>query len=518
MVRFTTLIAVLLTLLLTGGQLAAQPRHKTLVFARSADASFLDPAKFLDNESAMVIENIFDGLVRYRDDSTIVEPALAASWSVAEGGLAYVFTLRTGVNFHDGTAFDAEAARFSLLRKIDPAHPYFRAHFSKMDDTLRGVRSVEALNAHTLRITLKEPDPLFLAALARHSAYIVSPTAVKSLGESFDRRPVGTGPFIFGSWLKGERIVLEANPKYFGGAPKIDALVFKVVPDPLVRMLELRAGNIQAMDALTPEQQVEVRRNPALVLDSWPGMNVGYLAMNTERAPLDNPKVRLAIAHAINRPALVKSIYRGQATQARTLVPPGMPGYNPAAPAAAYDPALARRLLRQAGLPNGFLTTLWAMPVSRPYMPQPDKIARFIQENLASVGIRAKIVTCDWATYLARAYAGEHDLCLLGWVSTGDASDILEHLLDLDNAQKPHASNISFYRGRRVHDLLAQARTSADQKMREALFAQVQDIAGREVPLLPLAHANQTLARSRYVQGIVNHPSGVIRFAKATIQ
>ena len=518
MARFTTLIAVLLALLLTGGQLAAQPRHKTLVFGRSADASFLDPAKFLDNESAMVIENIFDGLVRYRDDSTLVEPALAASWRVAEGGLAYVFTLRSGVYFHDGTPFDAEAARFSLLRKIDPAHPYFRAQFSKMDDTLRGVRTVEALDAHTLRITLKEPDPLFLAALARHSAYIVSPTAVKSLGQGFDHRPVGTGPFVFGSWLKGERIVLEANPKYFGGAPKIDALVFKVVPDPLVRMLELRAGNIQAMDALTPEQQGEAQRNPALVLDSRPGMNVGYLAMNTERAPLDNPKVRRAIAHAINRPALVKSIYRGLGTPARTLVPPGMPGHNPAAPDAAYDPALARKLLRQAGLQNGFATTLWAMPVSRPYMPQPDKIARFIQENLASVGIRAKIVTCDWATYLARAYAGEHDLCLLGWVSTGDASDILEHLLDLDNAQKPHASNISFYRGRRVHDLLAQAKSSADQTLREALFAQVQDIAGREAPLLPLAHANQTLARSRNVQGIVNHQSGVIRFAKATIR
>lgn len=517
MVRFTTFVAVLLALLLTGEQLAAQPRHRALVLGRSADASYLDPAKFLDNESAMVIENIFDGLVRYRDDSTLVEPALAASWTVSDGGLVYTFQLRQGVLFHDGTPFDAEAARFSLLRKIDPAHPYFRPQFSKMDDTLRGVRTVEALGQNTLRITLKARAPLFLQALARHSAYIVSPTAVKSLGDGFDQRPVGTGPFVFVSWLKGERIVLEPNRKHFGGAPRIDALVFKVVPDPQVRMLELRAGKIQAMDALTPAQQAEVRRNPALALDTRPGMNVGYLAMNTERAPLDNPKVRRAIAHAINRPALVKSIYMGMASQALTLVPPSMQGHNPAAPAAAYDPALAKKLLRQAGLPNGFETTLWAMPVSRPYMPQPDKIARFIQENLAAVGIRARIVTFDWATYLARAYAGEHDLCLLGWVSTGDASDILEHLLDLDNAVKPHASNISFFRDQRVHDLLAQARTCDDLKQREALFAQVQVIAAREVPLVPLAHASQSLARSRRVQGIVNHPSGVIRFAKATL-
>ncbi|OGR36593.1 MAG: hypothetical protein A2051_02555 [Desulfovibrionales bacterium GWA2_65_9] len=515
--RSTTFIAVLLALLLAGDQLAAQSRHKTLILGRSADATFLDPAKFLDNESAMVIENIFDGLVRYRDDSTLIEPALAESWTVSDGGLVYTFQLRQGVLFHDGTPCDAEAARFSLLRKIDPAHPYFRPQFSKMDATLKGVRSVEANGRHSVRITLKAPDPLFLQALARHSAYIVSPAAVKALGDDFDQRPVGTGPFVFVSWVKGERIVLEPNKKYFGGAPRIDALVFKVVTDPQVRMLELRAGNIQAMDGLTPAQQAEVRRNPALALDARPGMNVGYLALNTERAPLDNPKVRRAIAHAINRPALVKSIYQGMASQALTLVPPGMQGYNPKASDAAYDPALARKLLRQAGLGGGFETTLWAMPVSRPYMPQPDKIARFIQENLAAVGIRARIVTCDWATYLAKAYAGEHDLCLLGWVSTGDASDILEHLLDRDNAVKPHASNISFFRDQRVHDLLAQARTCDDQKRREALFAQVQVIAGREAPLVPLAHANQTLARSRRVQGIINHQSGVIRFAKATL-
>jgi len=517
-VRLTTFFAVLLALLLAGDQLAAQPRHKTLVLGRSADATFLDPAKFLDNESAMVIENIFDGLVRYQDDSTRIEPALAESWVAAEGGLAYTFRLRRGVVFHDGTPFDAEAARFSLLRKIDPAHPYFRPQFSKMDATLKGVRAVEAVGPHTLRITLKAPDPLFVSALARHSAYIVSPAAVKSLGDGFDKHPVGTGPFVFGSWLKGERIILEPNVKYFGGAPKLDALVFKVVPDPRVRMLELRAGNIQAMDAPTPEQQAEVRRNPTLVLDARPGMNVGYLAMNTERAPLDDPRVRRAIAHAINRPALVKSIYQGMASPALTLVPPSMPGFNPKVPDTAYNPALARKLLRQAGLPNGFETTLWAMPVSRPYMPQPDKIARFIQENLAVVGIRAHIVTFDWATYLAKAYAGEHDLCLLGWVSTGDASDILEHLLDLDNAKKPHASNVSFFRDQRVHDLLAQARTSPDERVREALFAKVQDIAGREMPLVPLAHANQTLAHARNVQGIVNHQSGVIRFAKAAIR
>ncbi|MBU1229099.1 MAG: ABC transporter substrate-binding protein [Proteobacteria bacterium] len=516
--RLTTTLAMLLSLLLLGADAAAQPRTRTLVFGRSADATFLDPAKFLDNESAMVIENVFDGLVRYADDSTRIEPALAEAWSVSENGLAYTFRLRRGVSFHDGSPMNAQAAQFSLLRKIDPAHPYFRSQFSKMDPSLGGVRAVEATSEHSLRITLKAPDPLFLNSLARHSCYIVSPAAVRAAGDGFDKLPVGTGPFALESWIKGERIILKANPRHFSGAPKIDTLVFKVVPDPEVRLLELRAGSIQAMDGLTPGQLGEVRRNSALTLDGKPGMNVGYLAMNTEHAPLDNPLVRRAIAHAINRPVLVKSIFQGMATQALTLVPPNMPGHDAKAPDTAYDPTQARRLLRQAGLAQGFETTLWAMPVSRPYMPQPDKIARFIQENLAAVGIRARIVTHDWATYLTKAYSGEHDLCLLGWISTGDAGEMLEHLLDRDNAVKPHASNISFFRDQRVHDLLAQAKATASPKAREELLAQVQEIAALELPLLPLAHASQFLARAKNVQGIVNHQSGVIRFAKASIR
>lgn len=517
MVRARILICLVLTLLCLESALAAGPQ-KTVVFGRSADATFLDPAKFLDNESAMVIENIFDGLVRYRDDSTLIEPALASSWSISHDGLAYTFTLRRGVTFHDGTPFNAEAARFSLLRKVDPTHPYFKAAHGKMDTTLRAVKNVEAVDEHTLRVTLKAPHATLLDELARHSSYIVSPAAVKSLGERFEERPVGTGPFRFESWFKGERIVLRANPAYFGGAPKIDRVVFRVVPDGHVRLLELKAGAIHALDALAPEDRDEVLRMRGLVLEAKPGMNVGYLAMNGDRAPLDNPKVRQAIAHAVNTRALIKLAFMGMASPATTPLPPTMWGHNPRIKPYAFDPAKARALLRQAGLPRGFETTLWVMPVSRPYMPQPEKIARVIQENLAAVGIRARLVTQDWSTYLAKAYAGEHDLCLLGWVSSADPSDILEHLFDLENAVKPHATNISFFRDKAVHTLLHQAGRETDPKLRLEAFARVQEIIRDQAPMLPLAHAYQTLARSAKVTGIVNHQTGVIRFARAEMQ
>lgn len=509
-------LQLFLLLILCAAAQAAPPR--TIVFGRSADATFLDPAKFFDNESAMVIENIFDGLVRYRDDSTLIEPALASSWKISPDGTVYTFALRRSVTFHDGTPFNAQAAQFSLLRKTDPSHPFYRAKHGKMDTTLKAVKAVDVVDEHTLRITLKQPHATLLDELARHSCYMVSPAAVRALGDDFEKKPVGTGPFVFESWVKGERIVLRANPRYYAGPPKVDGVVFRVVPDSKVRLLELKTGAIHALDALAPEDRDEVLRTRGLALETRPGMNVGYLAMNGDRPPLDNPKVRLAIAHAVNRPALIKLDYQGLATLAATPLPPSMWGHNAKIEPYPFDPAKARQLLKQAGLPKGFETTLWVMPVSRPYMPQPDKIARHIQENLAAVGIRARLVTHDWSTYLAKAYAGEHDLCLLGWVSTADPSDILGHLFDLENAEKPHATNISFFRDKAVHSLLHQAEREADPRRRMEAFGKIQEVIRDQAPLLPLAHAHQTLARSAKVTGIVNHQTGVIRFARAEMQ
>lgn len=516
--RKSLALALLLFLLGVVGSVLAGPRQGTLVFGRSADASYLDPAMFLDNESAKVIENIFDGLVRYRDDSTLIEPSLATSWTVSPDGLVFTFALRKGVFFHDGTPFNAQAAQFSLLRKIDPQHPYYRSAHDKMDTTLKSVKMVEAVDSFTLRITLKERYAPFLDELARHSSYIVSPTAVRADPKGFGNHPVGTGPFVFESWRKGDRIILRANPRYFGGAPKISGVVFKVIADGKLRLLELKTGSIQAMDAVAPEDRDEVRRSPGLTMDISPGMNIGYLAMNNDHPPLDNPKVRRAIAHAINRPALIKLAFQGMAAPAASLLPPTMWGHSAKVKDYDFNPALAKKLLKQAGLANGFELSLWTMPVSRPYMAQPEKIARLIQENLAAVGIRTRIVTYEWTSYLSKVYNGEHDLCLLGWVSTADPSDILNHLLDLDNAQKPHATNVSFFRDPAVHDLLHKAEHEPNVSRRLELYAKVQDITREQTPLLPLVHAQVMLARSAKVHGIVNHPTGFVRFAKAVMQ
>lgn len=499
---------------------SAQPRDGgTLVFARGADATFLDPAMFLDGESHKVIENIFDGLARFADGSLRVEPGLAESWDVSPDGLVWTFSLRQGVLFHDKTPFTAQAAAFSLARRTDPKHPYYREEFGKRDSSLSMIAKVEALDARRLRITLSEPSAAFLDALASHSAYMVSPAAVQTWGDEFSRHPVGTGAFAFDSWQPGERIRLVRNPDYWRGAPHLEAVVFEVVPGNTERFLLLKTGQAQAMDGLSPDIVSDVLKRRDLLLESLPGLNVGYLAMNMGKPPFDRIEVRRAVNHAINKASLIKYHFQDLAMPAKNPIPPTLPGYNDAVADYAYNPAEARRLLKEAGFPQGFTTTLWAMPVPRPYMPQPEAIAASIKANLAAVGILAELRSCDWQTYLARVYNGEHDMCLLGWVGSGaDPDHFFHNLFDSVSAVAPHASNVAFFKNAEADALIHSARRTLDSGRREEEYRELQAIIHDQAPWVPLAHASQLWARSARAHDIVFMPSEAVLFYRAWLE
>lgn len=487
----------------------------TVILGRAADSTYLDPAKFLDNESAMVIENIFDGLVRYADHSTLIEPALAVSWERSLDGLEWLFRLRPGVVFHDGSPFNATAVVFSFLRKIDPSHPYFREEFREMDTAWHVVRDVEEVDEHTVRITLTRPFAPFLDLLARHSSYIVSPTAVEKWGEDFHRRPVGTGPFVFQEWVAGTRIILRRNDLYWHGPPYLERIVFKVIPDNKDRLLALKAGTIQCMDGVNPDDVGEISRRSDLRLDQVTGLNVGYLAMNTNSPPWDRIEARRALNHAVNKQALVRLLFRDLGEVAKNPIPPTMWGYNEEIREYDYDPDKARGLLAEIGLEDGVSVTLWTMPVARPYLPDPRSAALAIQANLAAVGIMAEIVTHDWAEYLARLYNGEHDLALLGWIGTGDPDNFFFNLFDARNALPPRASNIAMFKNDRAQELIALARETMDQTRRAEYYRQLQEVIHDNAPWVPLAYARQVLARHENARDIVYHPTGIHRYHRA---
>ncbi len=488
------------------------PPADVLIFGRGSDSIGLDPALENDGESFKVCDNIYETLVQYAPENTSVEPLLATSWEVSSDRLVWTFRLRSGVRFHDGTAFDAAAMKFSLDRQFVKDHPYhdvegaFKYWKDMGMDTI--VEQIAAPDDSTLVISLSQPNAPFLSNLAMNFAAAVSPTAVRRHGDDFFKNPVGTGPFRFVEWRKDERLVLQRNESYWGPVPELQRLIFKPIQDASVRYLELKTGAIHGLDNLSPEFIDEIRQNPQLQLLEQAGMNTGYLAMNMERPPFDNRLVRLAINHAIDKHSLVANFYQGLATPAKNPIPPTMWGYNHAIEAYPHDSVRARELLAEAGYPDGFETELWAMPVPRPYMPQPGKIAQALQSDLSEVGIRCKIVQWEWGTYLDKVFAGEHSMALLGWTGdNGDPDNFLFVLLDKTAAEKP-AQNIAFYRSDELHEILVRARQMPSQAEREVLYLRAQELVHHDVPWVPLVHATQTAAFQKVVRGFALHPTG----------
>ena len=492
-----------------------------LIFGRGSDSIGLDPALENDGESFKVCDNIYETLVTYARESTAVIPLLARSWSISEDRLTWTFHLRTGVRFHDGTPFDADAVLFSLARQFDPDHPFHKVQGAYKYWKDMGMDAVVAdMNApddSTFVIRLRAANAPFLSNLGMNFCAIVSPAAVRRHGPDFFKNPVGTGPFRFVEWRKDERIVLERNDDYWSELAQIERLVFKPIQDPSVRFLELRTGAIHGLDNLSPEFIEEIRADPNLQLLTQPGMNVGYLAMNMERPPFDDRRVRLALNHAIDKESLVHNFYGDLAVAAKNPLPPTVWGYHEEIVAYPHDPVRARALLREAGYPDGFETELWAMPVPRPYMPQPYKIAQAIQADLSAVGIDARIVSWEWGTYLDKVSQGEHPMCLLGWTGdNGDPDNFLYVLLDEAAAVKP-AQNVAFYRSHPLHQLLSLARRVTAQAERERLYLEAQETIHHDVPWVPLVHATQTIAFRDSVRGFELHPTGRKQFHTVSI-
>ncbi|MCP3923737.1 MAG: ABC transporter substrate-binding protein, partial [Desulfobacterales bacterium] len=342
---------------------------------------------------------------------------------------------------------------------------------------------------------------------------------LKKWGKKFALHPVGTGPFIFKEWIPNKLITLVKNPHYWDGPVYLDSVIYKSIPNNRSRLLALKSNAIDGMDGLDPNMVKEIRMNKNLRLISTSCFNIGYLSMNMEKAPFDRMEVRHAVNHSINKQNLVKLLYRGSAIPAKNPIPPTMWGYNDEIIDYEYNPEKARALLRSVGLPNGFKTTLWVMPIPRPYMPQPRKIARAIKANLLAVGIKAKIVSHDWKTYLRKLQNGEHDMCLLGWSSdNGDPDNILYVLFNKDNAVKPNAENISFIKNKALDAVLNKAQQVFEKQERIKLYRKAQEIIHANAPWVPLAHADVCIGLRKKVHGIVLQPREIISFKRAWLE
>ncbi|MDN7247461.1 ABC transporter substrate-binding protein [Planococcus shenhongbingii] len=494
---------------------------KVLIFGRGGDSVSLDPIAVTDGESYKVTKNIFDTLVNFGEQDTEIHPGLATEWTAAEDGLTYTFTLEEGVKFHDGTDFNAEAvvANFERWAGGDAdKFPYYGSMFGGFgDEEGHVIESVTATGDYEVEFKLKRPQAPFLKNLAMSSFGIASPAAIEAAGDKFGDAPVGTGPFKFVEWKRNDSITIEKNPDYWvEGEPKLDQVVFRSIPDNSARLNALLSGEIDLADGITPSDGATVEGNADLQLFERPSMNVGYLGLTTTREPFDDPKVRQAMNHAIDKQALVDAFFEGRGEVAKNPMPPVISGYNEDIEDYDYNPEKAKQLLAEAGLPDGFEMELYAMPVPRPYMPDGQKVAEAIQKNLADVGVTAKIVSFEWATYLEKAANGEADAFLLGWTGdNGDADNFLYVLLDQDNIG---SNNYTYYKNQELHDILIEAQTEVDEDKRNELYKQAQVIIHEDAPWVPLAHSTPLLAGGKNVVDFKAHPTGSDKLASVDLK
>lgn len=500
---------------------------KQLIVGRGGDSVGLDPIRETDGETFKVTENIYDTLVGYAEQSTEVVPSLAEKWEISPDGLTYTFTLRQGVKFHDGTDFNAEAVVWNFERWMDKSHPFHNAdgyyYYNDMFGGYKGdpnhvIQSVEAVDSHTVKFTLNYPLAPFIQNLGMSPFAIASPAAVQAAGaDGFMEKPVGTGPFKFVEWKRNDTITLEKNPDYWNpGYPKVDKLVFKVIPENTARLTALINGEIDLMDGLNPDDADTVEANSDLQLILRPSMNIGYIGFNVEKAPFDNPKVREAIAHAINKPAIIEAFFAGLGEPAVNPMPPTLWGHNDDIQDRDYNLEKAKQLLTEAGFPDGFKTDFWAMPVPRPYMPDGVKIAEAIQQDLSKIGIQTEIVTMEWATYLEKTRLGEQTMFMLGWTGdNGDPDNFLATLLDKNNID---SNNNTRWANDEYSDLMQKAKSASTQAEREQIYKQAQEIIFREVPLVPLAHSTPALAARSNVVDYLPHPKGSESLEKVDIK
>jgi dipeptide transport system substrate-binding protein len=480
---------------------------KTLVFCSEGSPENFAPSVNTTGTSFDATEQIYDNVVKFERGGTKVIPGLAERWTISKDGKEYTFFLRKGVKWHSNKTFkpsrdfNADDFIFSIERQWKETDPYFKvtssnhSYFNDMGMP-KLLKSVDKVDDYTVKITLNQAEAPFLSNLAMQYAGIQSKEyaiAMVKAGtpEKLDQEPIGTGPFVLVQYQKDALIRYKAFPQYWAGKAKIDDLVFAITPDASVRWAKLQKGECHVMPYPNPADMSAIRKDPNVTVLEQPGLNVGYLAYNTTKKPFDDVRVRKAVNMAINKQAIVDAVYLGTGIAAKNPIPPTQWSYNNAVKDDPFDPAAAKKLLAAAGLPDGFSTDLWAMPVQRPYNPNAKRIAELMQADLAKVGIKAEIKSFEWGEYRKRMQAGEHQMGMLGWTGdNGDPDNFLNTLLGCASA-KSNGSNVAKFCYQPFEDLIQKAKVESNQAERSKLYEKAQVIFKEQAPWFTIAHAVQ---------------------------
>lgn len=479
------------------GESAAEVEGAVLRAAIAGEPDQLDPHRTSAYFSFQVLENVFDTLVE-PDENLEMQPALAESWEVSDDQLTWIFHLREGVTFHDGSDFTSEDVVYSYERIIN----------EELSNAWRfdAVTSVEAVDEHSVEITVDAPTPNLLSSLGGFKGMaIVSQENVES--GDISNSPIGTGPFSLESYTSGDRITLAANPDYWGGAPQIGGVEYSFVSEPSTALAALTSGEIDWTDNIPPQQVEQLDESDTIELALSPSNDYWYLAMNISEEPWDDVRVRQAVAYAIDREAIIQAVSYGTAEENQLAIPAdsvwhtGYERYR-------HDPGEARRLLDEAGFDGGTIEFL----ATNEY-PETVTAAQIIADDLEDLGFTVSISQPDFSTWLDEQNTGNFDMLMMGWLGNIDPDDFYyaQH-------HSEGGSNAQGYSNEEVDQLLEAGRTETDQDARAEIYAEAAQIIADEASYIYLYNPSVIQGWSPSLSSYQVRSDGAIRFRDAVLE
>ncbi len=511
-------------------QRSASTIQSGIIYCSESSPSSFNPQ--LDTSSTTVdasAHQLYDRLLEIDPTSGKPLPGLASSWRVSRDGLTYSFQLRPNITFHTTDYFtptrtlNVDDVIFSFARWVEPSHPYHQVNGGRYPyfDSLNlreNITHIEKVNHLRFTIRLRQPDASFITHLATDFSVILSAEYAQSLiqrgePERIDHYPIGTGPYKLSYYRKNQYIRYIPHTQYWGELIHSGPLIFDITPQSSLRLAKLMTGEC---DSIAYPSQAEINYlegRDDISLDQATGMNVGFWAFNTSKAPFDNVLVREALASAIDKTTIINAVYFDSATRSRSLIPPNSWAFSVDTPETEYNPVRARELLAQAGYHNGFSMSLWALPVVRSYNPDAIRMAELIRGYLAEVGITVDIVTSEWDNFRAGLDRGEHDSVLIGWsADNGDPDNFYRPLLSCDGIQS--GTNRAMFCNLEYDKIIQEALLTTNIDQRKALYLQANLLIAEQIPLIPIAHANRYKVFRKGLRGVMINPYGGMRFGE----
>ena len=475
--------------------------------ALGQDPETLDPARITDTYGRAVSQQIFDGLVQF-DQTLAVKPALAEFWRASRDGLTWTFELRKGVKFHHGREVVADDVVFSFTRLLDPKT---KSGAAELFMNIKGAREfargqartvsgLVAIDRHTVQVTLDEAAVPFITVIPVGQAKILPRDLVESQGAAFGAQPVGTGPFKFARWERGKEIVLGANPGHFDGSPKIARLVYRIFPGDQRDAMhdEFLKGNLEDAPVPLRADRRALAADVSHVYVRRPMISLRFYGFNTRFKPLHDRRVRRAIVFAIDRETIIQSVFYGQNTFARGILPPGMLGFNPDLVGYPFDRQKARELLAEAGYPGGrglAPITIWSGTRRDDILREHERI----KKSLAAVGVPVEFqYNTNWPVFSRMAEDGKLPIFLYAWYA--DVPDPDNFLAKLFHSRSPR--NVFGYANPVVDDLLASARGTNDLQVRVERYRKAEQLILDDAPIIPVFHHTYERLFQPYVRSV----------------